>query len=461
MLRRFSLLALSAALAAAVAGLAPTAAVAGEASHFGVNIHAPQGGDVAARLDKVRAAGIGWVRIDFIWPWVEPAQDQFDWHVYDDLVAAARARGLSIYATLADTPAWATDGPPGTGVPRSVDDWTDICFRAADRYRGRIQVWGLWNEPNQDRFWAGSRGEYIEKILKPGSTAIRSTDSDAQIAGPDLAHLTSGDSDWYVWLRDILQKASDRIDIVTHHLYDRDGSRDVTKKLTNDTQFGGTPSLWPLVNPSLREVLRNTGWFGRPVWLTETGWASDQVGETTQAADLSGLLSDWFTEQPGREWIDKIFIYELIDDPNTNVPRWGLLRPDGSEKTAYAAVRGFIDLEQGPAEAAEVVSVIFPSTMRKGSTFTAKITMRNVGTATWTRAGNIKLGAGDDSDPFTPPRKLLGRFAQILPGKTATFTFLLTAPSRTGTYTSDWQMLHEGIDRFGAIVVREIRVTAR
>ena len=271
MLRRFSLLALSLAVAAAVAGLAPAAAVAGEASHFGVNIHAPQGGDVAARLDKVRAAGIGWVRIDFIWPWVEPAQDQFDWHVYDALIAATQARGLSVYATLADTPGWATDGPPGTGVPRSVDDWTDICVRAADRYRGRVQVWGMWNEPNQDRFWAGSRSEYIEKILKPGSTAIRATDSDAQIAGPDLAHLTSGDSDWYVWLRDILQKASDRIDIVAHHLYDRDGPRDVTKKLNQDTQFGGTPSLWPLVNPSLREVLRNTGWFGRPVWLTETG----------------------------------------------------------------------------------------------------------------------------------------------------------------------------------------------
>ncbi len=458
--RRFSLLALSLVLAAGFTALSPPRAFAGEASHFGVNIHAPQGGNVAPRLDKVREAGLGWVRIDFIWPWVEPAQDQFDWSVYDAIVAAASARGLSIYATLAYTPAWATDGPALIGVPRSVDDWTDICVRAADRYRGKIQVWGIWNEPNQDNFWAGSRNEYVEKILKPGSTAIRSADAAARIAGPDLAHLTAGDSDWYVWLREILQKASDRIDVVAHHLYDRDGARDVTKKLNADTQFGGSPSLWPLINPSLREVLRNTGWVG-PVWLTETGWASDQVGETAQAGYHSGLLSDWFTEQPGREWIDKIFIYELIDDPNPNVPRWGLLRANGSAKSSYASVKGFIELNEGPVDAAVIVSSNLPATLKKGKEFTAKITVRNVGTTVWKRADGYKLGAGGDSDPFTPPRKLLGRFVQIRPGQTATFKFRLTAPLQTGTYTTDWQMLREGVDRFGPLFTRQIRVVPR
>ncbi len=458
MLRRTQLLALSLSVFAVLSIGLPSVSFAAEASHFGVNIHAPLGADVVARLDEVRDAGLGWVRIDFIWPWVEPAQDQFDWRAYDEIVAAARARGLSIYATLAYSPAWATDGPAVTGVPRSVDDWTDVCVRAADRYRGKIQVWGLWNEPNQDGFWAGSRNDYIERILKPGSTAIRSVDAGAKIAGPDLAHLTAGDSDWYVWLREILQKASDRLDIVSHHLYDRDGSRDVTKKLNDDTQFGGTPSLWPLVNPSLREVLRNTGWLGRPVWLTETGWASDQVGESGQAAQLTGLLSDWFTEQAGREWIDKIFIYELIDDPNTSVPRWGLLKSDGSHKIAFGAVKGFIDLRQGPGDDAEIVSVTFPDTMRRGSRFTARITVRNTGTAVWTRAASYKLGAGEDSDPFTSPRKLLGRFVKIQPGKTATFNLQLLAPTRLGTYTTDWQMLREGVSRFGGTVVREIRV---
>ncbi|HXU44662.1 MAG TPA: NBR1-Ig-like domain-containing protein [Thermoanaerobaculia bacterium] len=450
--RRSSLLALVLAFLAAV----PLAAA--DASPFGVNIHSPQGAELIARLDQAKRAGFGWVRIDFVWAFVEPAQDQFFWQPYDDIVAAARARGLSIYATLAYAPPWATDGPEISGVPRSGNDWADVCFHAADRYRGQIAVWGMWNEPNLDRFWSGSRSQYIDLILKPGADAIRSADAGAMIAGPDLAHLTSGDSDWFVWLRDILGRASDRLDIVSHHIYDRDGARDVTKKLDDNTQFGGTPSLWPLVNPSLREVLREAGWFGRPVWLTETGWATDQVGDGRQASYFSALYSDWFTQQPGREWLDKIFIYELIDDPTQGVPKWGLLRPDGAEKPSFAAVRGFIDLHTQHTDGAEIVSSTFPATLNRGASAMVSVTVRNLGTTVWTRADGYKLGAGEDSDPFTSPRKLLGRNAQIRPGQTATFLFRLTAPTRRGTYVSDWQMLKEGLDRFGSALVRSIRV---
>ena len=319
-------------------GASPLAAI--DESPYGLNIHAPQGADLARRLDKVQASGVKWVRIDFVWAWVEPAQDQFSWQIYDDLVAAARARGLWVFATLAYTPAWATDGRPLIGVPRRTEDWTDVCVRAAQRYGDSIEVWGLWNEPNLNHFWSGSRQQYMDVILRPGATAIRSANSNAKIAGPDLAHLTSNGSDWYVWLREILERAGDSIDIVTHHLYDRDGPRDVTDKLDRSTQFGSNPTLWPLFNPSVREVLTKAGWFGRPFWLTETGWVADSASsEAAQADHVSVFLRDWLSARPGREWIDKIFLYELADDPSSNVPKWGLLKADLSEKPAFRVVR--------------------------------------------------------------------------------------------------------------------------
>ena len=43
------------------------------ASPFGVNVHVPQGAEMNAAFDRLKAAGIGWVRIDFIWAWAEPA----------------------------------------------------------------------------------------------------------------------------------------------------------------------------------------------------------------------------------------------------------------------------------------------------------------------------------------------------------------------------------------------------
>lgn len=322
---------------------ARSATAADVASPFGVNVHVPQGSEMNAAFDRLKAAGIGWVRIDFIWALAEPVRGRYDWRTYDALAAAANARGLKVFASVAYTPAWATDGPAITGVPRNPDDWRRFCFRASKRYRGKIQYWGLWNEPNLPRFWSGSRQQYIDVIVKTGADAIHSGNPAAKVGGPDLAHLTAGDADWYDWLRETLLEAGDRLDFITHHLYDGDGSRDVTKKLTDSTTFGSRPSLWDAVAPSVREVIKSTGWLRRkPFWLTETGWESARVSEPRQADYYGGLLGDWLTGQPDRDWVDKIFFYELKDGPAETGLSWGLWRSDGSPKPAWDAYRRFI-----------------------------------------------------------------------------------------------------------------------
>lgn len=322
-------------------GAVPVHAV--EESPFGINIHAPQGAELEKLLDRAQAAGIGWVRIDFVWAYVESSRDRFDWRGYDAIAAEARERGLEVFASLAYTPGWATSGPEWTGVPDPAE-WSDFCFRAARRYQGQIRYWGLWNEANLPKFWSGTRQEYIDVILKPGADAIHAGNPDALVGGPELAHLTAGDSDWFYWLRDSILAAGDRLDFVTHHVYDSDGNRDVTAKLEGSTIFGTRPDLWDAVAPSVEEVLRNTGWLGKPFWITETGWESSRVNETRQASYSSGLLADWFSHPPvraGRDWIDKIFFYEMKDGTAAGSPSWGVLRPDGSTKPAYSAIRTF------------------------------------------------------------------------------------------------------------------------
>ncbi|HVS00819.1 MAG TPA: hypothetical protein VMW27_29640, partial [Thermoanaerobaculia bacterium] len=319
-------------------GALPARAV--EDSPFGVNIHTPQGAELEAVLDRAQAAGLGWVRIDFVWAYVESSRDRFDWGAYDAIADEARERGLEVFASLAYTPRWATSGPEWTGVPDTAE-WSDFCFRAARRYRGKIRYWGLWNEPNLPKFWSGSRQQYIDVILKPGADAIHAGNPDALAGGPELAHLTSGDSDWYDWLRESIVAAGSRLDFVTHHVYDTDGNRDVTSKLEGSTLFGNRPEFWDTVQPTVEEVLRNAGWEGKPFWLTETGWESSRVNETRQASYSSGLLSDWFTGRSGQDWIDKVFFYEMKDGAAAGSSTWGVLRPDGSPKPAYAAIQTF------------------------------------------------------------------------------------------------------------------------
>jgi hypothetical protein len=329
---------LALALAFATAAAAPLAAQ--ESSPYGINLHAPGPAQRGPLLDRVAAAGIGWVRIDLVWAQVEVEPDRFDWTLYDGLIAAARARGLEVLAILAYTPAWATDGPPLAGVPRDPADWADFCRRVAHRYRDSLRHFEVWNEPNLDHFFAGSREQYLETILLPAADAIRAANPAARVGGPALAHLVSGDSDWYRWLDEILERAGDRLDFVSHHVYD-DDHRGVTRKLEASTLFGDRPAFWGVVNPSLREVLEEAGWSG-PVWLTETGWASDRVGQGSQADAYAGLLGAWLAGDPGRDWIAKLFFYELVDDPRAEIPDWGILDPGLREKPAYAVYRDFI-----------------------------------------------------------------------------------------------------------------------
>jgi hypothetical protein len=129
---------------------------------------------------------------------------------------------------------------------------------------------------------------------------------------------------------------------VTHHVYDSEGYWKVTEHLAEPTLFGGEPSLWDLSIPSVREVLEERGYEGLPFWLTETGWASDQVGITNQALHYEGFLDDWFTGLSGQDWLHRVFFYELQDSANDGIPRWGILDDRMKRKKAYRAYRKFI-----------------------------------------------------------------------------------------------------------------------
>jgi hypothetical protein len=444
----------------ALALLAPASrALAVEASPYGVNIHAPQGEELTFLLDQVQAAGIGWVRIDFVWAYVETSPGHFDWSVYDAIAAAAQARGLEIFATLDYTPAWATHGPELAGVPDSAQDWFDFCFRAAQRYRGKIRYWGMWNEPNLTKFWAGSRQQYLDIILKPGSDAVHAGNPDAQVGGPELAHLISGGADWYYWLRDTVNQASDKLDFITHHVYDNNGSGDVTDRLTGSTLFGNRPDFWSTVAPSVREVLKNTGWYpGRPVWLTETGWESGRVGEDRQATYYTGLLNDWLSGISDRSWIGKIFFYEVKDAGTPGSGTWGILRGDRTAKPAYGAYRSFIAQHQRSVDDALAAADTFPGAIETGQDLDVTLTVKNTGTTTWTAAAGYTLAAEDDADPFTGARQPLASGDAIAPGQQKTFRLALQAPLVPGVYTIRWRMLREGGNRFGTTFVKQITV---
>lgn len=289
---------------------------------IGVNGHLPKTED----LDMIKDAKIGWVRVDLTWNWVEPKPKQYKWERIDRLVREAEERGINILAILGYTPAWASEEGDIHDPPRDVREWKEFVRTIVSRYKGRINYWSLWNEPNSRTFFRGSLDQFISEVLIPGSRALKEANPDAKVVGPDLAHLKG--AKWDVWLEEILVKASDDIDIISHHCY-KSKPRKVRKMLQ-----GVVPPWDP---PAVRRIIEKTGCVHKPFWLTEVGWRSNKVGEDTQKDYLLKFLET--SEKMG--WIDKVFIYELKDSPLE--PGYGLLRENLEPKPAFLALKAFIN----------------------------------------------------------------------------------------------------------------------
>ena len=86
---------------------------------LGLNAHQ----STAVGLDVSRDATVKWVRIDLNWLDAQPADAPPDFTLFDQIVDGARARGLSVLAVLAYTPAWASTGDTkGDGPNNDVPD---------------------------------------------------------------------------------------------------------------------------------------------------------------------------------------------------------------------------------------------------------------------------------------------------------------------------------------------------
>jgi len=100
-----------------------------------------------------------------------------------------------------------------------------------------------------------------------------------------------------------------------------------------------------------------------------------------------------------------------------------------------------------PDSSADFVSQSVPTTVLPGQSFPVSITMKNVGTTTWTAGEEFKLALQPDSLTWTVVRVTVPN--NVAPGATVTFNFNAIAPTVPGNYGFQWRMIDEGQERFG------------
>jgi uncharacterized protein (TIGR03437 family) len=200
------------------------------------------------------------------WTALEPLRGVWNFAPLDAWVAAAEANGIpDIILTLGQTPAWASSNPDdvnyvGAGAPAppsNIQDWNDYITAVAQRYKGRIRYYEIWNEPNDNTYFTGTVAQ-LAQLTQNAYQLLKTVDPQNTVMSP--AAYSAGYLDTL-----LAAGASQYVDVIGYHIY-------------------ATPpeSTGPLL-ANVRLVMNKYGLGALPLWDTE-GASGDNTTPPAQAA---------------------------------------------------------------------------------------------------------------------------------------------------------------------------------
>lgn len=292
------------------------------------------------------------------WNEIQP-KDSDDWntlHVLEEWLVEAEMQDRRVVGLLKNTPAWATDGEPFSGVPRGLylplDDpenlWANYVRRIVEYYAPRgVHNWIIWNEPEIEEGvygheFDGSVEDYA-RLLQVAYLVAKENDPEAVIhlAGYSYWH----DPEYLEQFFEVItadpeaEEHNYYFDIISLHIYFRVETVRELVRLVDDMQ-------------------REYG-LEKPIWVNETNAAPNldpwwPVVRPLFQVDLDQQA--WYIVQAHAlgfsAGAESVAVYKLID---ILLPEggesFGILRPDYSPRPAYLAYKTSIEQLGGFEEA--------------------------------------------------------------------------------------------------------------
>jgi hypothetical protein len=265
--------------------------------------------------------GVKWILYTFYWHRIEWERDQFDFSHYDSYVDQGKAAGKKIVAVLAYDVPWLY--PDGKGrryiAPENIPLFLNFVEKTIEHFRGRVDVWEIWNEPNF-MFWKGSNREFFE-LAKLTAFKIRETDPHAYIIGGAFWRVPKS------FIRGMFKAgAFEYVNGLAFHPY------------------AVNPEASVRLYDTFIAVLSEFNYSG-PLWITEVGyptggWYPTSVSEDKQPAYVVKTITG-IAARGARA----LLWYELFDsyskgdsqEPGNSEAYFGLVYPDyNRKKGSYA-----------------------------------------------------------------------------------------------------------------------------
>ncbi len=275
---------------------------------------------------EMTTLGVNWAREDLSWAATEPEKGVYDWSSFDQMVAAAKADGITILPLVGYAPSWTS--------PSNATEYAAFVKAAVERYgpgtSANLQWWELWNEPYDAYAWSGHTPEpeaYAKDVLAAAQAARGVSSSVKLLVAADYedAPQVGGTTLWQTsWIDDMftaVPSLGQWINGVAVHPYGDDPSL----ALAEPEGWKDKNGEWAFQRIDMVRQKFLAHGVNVPFWITEDGWSTWEVSEATQAHDYSDLIE----QVKARPWIRALFPFclrEFEEKATNNQPGFGLLK---------------------------------------------------------------------------------------------------------------------------------------
>ena len=245
--------------------------------------------EIATRdLGLIREAGFDWVKQTFAWRDIELEKGKYDWSRADEVVFLVGHFDRKLLVRLDRDPWWDRTYEDGKGIaagpPKDLRNFSNFCGVIAQRYKGKIAAYQVWNEPNLAREWGGKApdaAQYVE-MLRQCYMAIKQADPAALVVSAGLAPTGNSPPEAMPDV-DYLQAmyragAAPYFDLLGVHAPGFKASPETSPdEVARTPALGGQRFFSFRHVEDMRAIMERNGDAGKQIAILEFGWTTDLV----------------------------------------------------------------------------------------------------------------------------------------------------------------------------------------